>query len=294
MSFRKPPRRCLWILALLLTACRQEIQTDAKIPAVTSVFATNTPPPTPPAPATPTPVFSPAEALAAGPVNIITIGDDLTRGDGDDMGRGYPGRLLELVSQIRPGSTVTNFAQTGWTSHDLIYGDGDFSGQLVRAVGEVKSAASQGRAAVVLVWVGGNDLWELYTGEAEVTQEDEEKDARRFSENIEVILLELRKSQAAVIIARLDDQSKRPARTRSETYPAITADELERMSAQVRRYNEIISERAEKFSVLTVDFYDSHVFTNESTLARNGFYPNPAGYELIAQAWYKALIPLLP
>jgi lysophospholipase L1-like esterase len=282
------------VAVLILTSCTQEIRSDSALPVVTSVMATETPPLTTPISATPTPVFSPAEALASGPINIITIGDDLTRGDGDDLGRGYPGRLLELVSQIRPGSTVINFGQTGWTSNDLIHGDGDFSGQLERAVGEAQSAASQRRASVVLVWIGGNDLWELYSGEEPVTLSDETSNAERFAGNMDTILFGLRDAGAEVIVAKLDDQSKRPARTRSDTYPSITAVELQNMSRQVNRYNEIIAGKAGEYNALTVDFYGMKLFTENATLSGDGMHPNPAGYELIAQAWYKALIPILP
>lgn len=290
------PMRKQYILFLMifLTACRQEISPEAAMPVVTSVIQTSTPVLITPVPATPTLTFSPAAALASGPINIITIGDDLTRGDGDDMGRGYPGRLLELVSQIRPDSSVANFGQTGWTSDDLIRGDADFSGQLARAVNEVESVTSQGRAAVVLVWVGGNDLWELYTGKTDVTTEQEEQDLKRFAENIDNIFFDLRTAKAEVIIATLDDQSKRPAQTRSEAYPNITTDELVRMSMQVQRYNEIISEKAANYGALTVDFYGSDIFIQTTTLAADGFHPNPYGYDLITQAWYKSLIAILP
>lgn len=286
--------RYVLFLMIFLSACRQEIPSDAAMPVVTSVVSTSTAVLPTPVSVTPTAVFFPAGALASGPVNIITIGDDLTRGDGDDTGRGYPGRLLELVSQIRPDSSVANFGQTGWTSDDLIRGDADFSGQLERAISEVESVTSQGRAAVVLVWVGGNDLWELYTGETDVTVEQEEQDAQRFAQNIDTIIFNLRTAKAEVIIAKLDDQSKRPAQTRSETYPNITTDELVRMSLQVQRYNGIISEKAAAYNALTVDFYGSDIFIQSITLSADGFRPNPYGYDLITQAWYKSLIKILP
>lgn len=290
-------KRLLLPLIFFLIACRQEAVVNAPLPVVTSAYVivspTLTPQPTP-VPVTPTPTFSPAAALASGPVNIISIGDDLTRGDGDDMGRGYPGRLLELVSQIRPDSSVTNFGRTGWTSDDLIRGDGEFSGQLERAINEVESVTSQGRAGVVLVWIGGNDLWELYTGPADVTAAQEEQDLERFAENIDKILFDLRTARAEVIIALLDDQSKRPAQTRSDTYPDITTDELERMSAQVQRYNDVIAERADRYGALTVNFYGSDIFLQAATLSADGFHPNAYGYDLITQEWYKALIKILP
>jgi lysophospholipase L1-like esterase len=291
-------RRLILLLAFLTTACTQELTTNPPLPVVTSSLMTATPTQTPlptPIPATATPIVFPAPApLPSGPVSIIALGDDLTQGEGDDTGRGYPGRVLEIVSQIRPETGITNFGQSGWTSNNLIGGRAEFFGQLQRAVSEVESASAQGRSAVVFVWIGSNDLWELYSGTREVTPEMESQDVLRFSENISTVLRELRRSGAEVIIAKLDDQSQRPARTRGETYPAITADELERMSQQVLRYNEAISEQAELYGALIVDFYGSEIFTQPETLASDGYHPNTAGYDLIAQAWYKALIKILP
>ena len=283
-------------MLLLLTACNQELQADVKIPAVTSVFPTNTPLAlqTTPIPATPTEIFSSAQALVSGPIHIVTVGDDFTHGDGDKSGAGYPSRLLEIVSQIRPVSTLANLGQSGWTSNDLIKGKGVLSSQLSQALGEVKSAAAQRQATLVLVWIGGNDLWELYTGTNKVTAADETQDALRFSQNIDTILSKLEKAGAQIIIAKLDDQSKQPARTRGQTYPDISASELLQMSAQVQRYNEVIAARADEYGALTVDFSNTDIFTNPATLAGDGFHPNPAGYDLIAQAWYKSVIKILP
>ncbi len=66
------------------------------------------------------------------------------------------------------------------------------------------------------------------------------------------------------------------------------------MSEQVKRYNTIITEKAAQYGALTVDFYNSDIFTNPETLADDGNHPNPAGYDLITQAWYKQLITILP
>ncbi len=286
-------RRLFLFCMLFLTACQQEIASDIALPAVTSVYPTNTPLATP-VPATPTSLFPAPTPLPEGAVNIISIGDDLTRGEGDKFGRGYPGRLVELVRRIRPGSTVANLGQTGWTSDDVIRGKDIYASQLLRAVEEVKSVTAQDRSAVVLVWVGSNDLWELYSGQTEVTVEAEAQDAMRFSENVRLILFELRKAGAEVIIATLDDQSKRPARTRNEVYPDITAEELKRMSAQVTRYNEIILEKAEEHNALVVDFYGSEIFIQDDTLSADGYHPSSAGYDQIYKEWYKVLVKLLP
>lgn len=294
-------KRLLLIAALLLTACQQEIQLNAPPPVVTSGYVTvtpNIPTETPQptlVPVTPTPEgFPPPSALPAGPVSLITLGDSLTQGDGDDTSRGYPGRLLELVNLIRPDSSLTNFGQSGWTSDALIAGDQGLPGQLPRAVDETRSAVSQGRGAVVFVWIGSNDLWYLYEFGGDVTAEQETQDIDRFEANITQILIDLRSTGAQVIISLLDDQSKRPVALAGQAFTAITPDELARMSEQVKRYNTVIQEKADQYGALTVDFYTTTIFTDPATLSDDGNHPNPAGYDLITQAWYKQLISILP
>src|SRR6185436_2511989 len=107
--------------------------------------------------------------------------------------------------------------------------------------------------------------------------------------NMDVILGQLRAAGAQVIVALLDDQSKRPVALRGEAFPDITPDELDRMSQQVRRYNEIIAEKSAQHGALTVDFYSTDIFTNPATLYDDGNHPNTAGYDLIAQKWFDVL-----
>ncbi|NOH03027.1 MAG: SGNH/GDSL hydrolase family protein [Chloroflexi bacterium] len=224
---------------------------------------------------------------------MIAIGDSFTQGAGDGTGRGYPARVLEQATQERPGSTITNFGQSGWTSDALIRGDRELPGQLERALAEVDSALSQGRGAAVFVWIGGNDLWYLYDRGGDVTVEQEERDAERFAENMDTILTALRDTGAQVIVALLDDPSKRPAVSPSETFGGITPGEFASMSLQVVRYNEIIRQKAEQYGALTVDFYGADIFANPAAMSEDGFHPNQAGYDLIAQKWLEALAPLL-
>jgi lysophospholipase L1-like esterase len=234
-------------------------------------------------------VYLPASALPEGQVIMIAIGDSLTQGDGDETGRGYPGRILEMVNAIRPGSSITNFGQSGWSSDALINGDQGLPGQVNRAIAEVQAASQQNLSSVVFVWIGSNDLWYLYEYGGDVNDDAEAQDLQRFTSNLDVILAGLRQSGAQVIIALLDDQSKRPVALNGEAFTSITADELDRMSVQVQRYNEAISQKAEKYGALTVDFYSTDIFTNRATLYDDGNHPNQAGYDLISQKWFEAL-----
>jgi len=220
---------------------------------------------------------------------MIAIGDSLTQGDGDETGRGYPARVLDMVNTIRPNSSITNFGQSGWNSDALINGDQGVLGQLERTIAEVQIANEQGRGSVVFMWIGSNDLWYLYEYGGDVTDDAEALDIQHFSTNLDVILTSLRGSGAQVIIALLDDQSRRQVALQGEAFTSITLDELNRMSVQVQRYNEVITKKADQYGALIVDFYSTDIFTNPATLYDDGNHPNQAGYDLIAQKWYEAL-----
>lgn len=286
------------IFLIFLTACTQEISSGVQ-PIATEFFPTSTVAPieNPILSATDTPapiIFLPAQPLPSGPISMIAIGDSLTQGDGDDTGRGYPGRLLEIINELRPGSTMTNFGQSGWNSDALINGDQGLLGQLPRTIDEVNIAKSQGRGVVVFIWIGSNDLWYLYEYGGDIGDEQEFQDLEHFASNVDLIISQLRNAGAEVVIALLDDQSKRPIALRGEAFTEITSDELTRMAVHVQKYNEIISQKANQYGALTVDFYNTDIFTNSATLYDDGNHPNASGYDVITQKWLEVLIPLLP
>ena len=282
-------KRIFLVLWVLLTACSQETPLTSQ-PIIITETPQATLPPTEVEEVTSIPAIDlpTAAALPAGPVAMVALGDSLTQGDGDDTGRGYTLRLLDMVNAIRPGSTMTNFGQSGWNSDALINGDQGLSGQLTRSLEELEIAAAEGRGAVALVWIGSNDLWYLYEF-GEGSDENDALDAEHFASNMDVILGQLSAAGAQVIVALLDDQSKRPVALKGEAFTSITPDELNRMSLHVTRYNEIIYEKAAQYGAVTVDFYSTDIFTNPATLYDDGNHPNAAGYDIIAQKWFDAL-----
>jgi lysophospholipase L1-like esterase len=198
-----------------------------------------------------------------------------------------------MVNAVRPDSTLSNFGQSGWSSDALINGDQGLESQLTRAVSELQDATAQGKAGLALVWIGSNDLWYLYEFGGDIDDAGDASDAQRFEANIDTILSQLRGTGAQVVIALLDDQSKRPIALKGEAFVAITTDELTRMSAHVDVYNQIIRDKAAQYGALTVDFYSTDIFTNPATLYDDGNHPNQAGYDIIAQKWFDAITPIL-
>jgi lysophospholipase L1-like esterase len=235
------------------------------------------------------PVVAFVESIPPGPITMIMLGDSLTQGDGDETGRGYPGRLLDMVNAVRPGSTVVNLGQSGWSSDALINGDQGLTGQLDRAV---EQAASASGPVAAFVWIGSNDMWYLYEYN-EGSDEGDAQDVTRFANNIETIVSRLRDAGATVFIALLDDQSKRPVAIKGEAFTGTTPDELARMSQIVVRYNTVIGNAAATHGAITVDFYNTTIFTDPATLYDDGNHPNPSGYDQIAQLWFASMEPLL-
>jgi lysophospholipase L1-like esterase len=233
--------------------------------------------------------FAPASAQS---ISLVTVGDSLTAGDGDDgVGGGYPARLLTMLQTDHPGSTLSNLAVSGHTSDDLI------NVQLDSAVSQLNSAPS-GNRRIGLVWIGSNDLFGLYNYVCDF-QYGNDYDACEgdtfgyFSDNINTILSALTGTGAEVYIALLDDQSRRPVMTdpalRSSSFDQISDQDVTRMSVQVGLYNDEIAAQASSHGATTVDFFNTTIFEDWSTLDSDGNHPNGAGYDAIAEIWYQAI-----
>lgn len=241
-----------------------------------------------PQPAPPTvPNNQPAPTLPAGALSIVTLGDSLTEGAGDESaeGGGYPFRLLNAVLARRADSQVLNVGHSGWTSSDLINGQGGAPSELEEALAA--------KPDIACVWIGSNDLWQLYNSGPEegTTPEAEAANLAVFAANIDTILSRLRASGAAVYLGLSDDQSKRP--TAGTALCCITPTELAQMSAQVNRYNDVMIAAAKKHGATVVDFFNTTFFTQDALLDPDGIHPNAAGYDQVAAIWLAAISPAI-
>lgn len=216
-------------------------------------------------------------ASRSGPVKIVTLGDSLTEGDGDEGNGGYPARLLKMIEKLRPSSTMVNLGKSGWDSNALINGDQGLTSQLTQAVAQKPDMA--------LVWIGSNDLWYSTYGS------DDQAVIEAYTANIDTILGKLHETGAIVFIALLDDQTKRPYALKLDV--GYTASDLKRMSRFAERFNQIITEKAREYGALTVDFSKTTLFTDAATLYADGNHPNSAGYDIIARMWFDAIRPIL-
>ncbi len=226
------------------------------------------------------------------PVTLVAVGDSLTAGDGDDgSGGGYSARLLTMLQKDYPGSALSNRAISGDTTQDLI------NKQLADAVSDL-NAAPAGNLKIAVIWIGSNDLFGLYAGDVCTEYYPdlptcEQTEMAISYDNVNKILNDIKATGAAVYIALLDDQTKRPViadpSLRNETFPDITDDEVLRMSTQITKYNNQVKAHAASHGAETVDFFNTTIFENTSTLSDDGNHPNGVGYDAIAQIWYQEI-----
>jgi len=246
-------------------------------------------------------VNQPEQQLAAGPVTVVTLGDSLTSGDGDEAGQGgYAGRLVAAIeaSEGRTGSSLLNLGVSGWDSTMMVEGGDGADPQLAPAVEAVRAAADEGRPAVATILIGSNDLWYVYeySEQSGATAENEDAAAQVYEQNLDRAVAELTEAGATVVVGLPDDQSLRPGVADIErlntVLPYTTADEVQQMSGLAARFDDIATEVAAEHDALVVDTNDPF-WADEATMAEDGIHPNAAGYDRLTELWLEALDPLL-
>jgi lysophospholipase L1-like esterase len=214
-------------------------------------------------------------AIPEGPLTIAALGDSLTEGDADDQEKGgYPGRLQISINEIRPGSQVINLGKSGWDSQQML------EGQLPTAL--------EANPDIALVWIGSNNLWNNSgPGEGEAF------DLTRFTNDIDTALRSLTGGGARVFIGLLDDHALRPY-TSSPNGAGLSGEGLEYMSRMTRAFNDAINAKAAEYGATVVDFYNTTIFTDPSTISEDGIHPNGRGQDIVAQMWLEAIQQALP
>jgi len=241
---------------------------------------------------------------ADGELVVVTLGDSLTEGMGDDeyddrgVWLGFPGRLRARLAARGADVDVVNLGRSGWTSDDLVRGvswtDPPEPSQLSRALPLLQAAADENRRPVATVWIGSNDLTGLYGWCHAPDNEACEAEALTvYTSNLDTTLGQLRATGATVFVALLDDQTRRPAMSDpayAGTFPDIGPADLPLMSAQVSAFNEALRTLAATHGATFVDFFETTVFEDAATVAEDGFHPNAAGYDLVTNLWEAALV----
>jgi lysophospholipase L1-like esterase len=202
------------------------------------------------------------EATNKKEIYIVALGDSLTRGTGDESGKGYVGYM---VDQLRKKTTkpirVTNLAIKGQRSEGLVK-------QLRQA--EIQRQLKQ--ADIIVMTIGGNDLFQggkaLQLSTAQLNQAK-----TTYLRNLDRIFQTIRRVNKNAVVFHIGLYN-----------PFNDLGEVKKTSAIVRQWNFASAETAARYpniiAVPTFDLFELHV---NNYLYSDHFHPNKEGYQRIGE-----------
>jgi len=196
-------------------------------------------------------------------LTIVALGDSLTRGTGDETGKGYVGDLIdEIKEKTKKPIQLTNLGINGQTSN-----------QLRKQVQQTEVARQIQKADMVLVTIGGNDLFRGGQGLTDYSSKNIAAIEKKYLENLKFILEQIRKNNKTANVFFIGLYN-----------PFIELDQGKEMSKVVRHWNYDSAEVSASFSkVVFVPTFDLFELKVNDYLYSDKFHPNSKGYRLIAE-----------
>lgn len=208
------------------------------------------------------PVTAPIRANAPS-VKIVplVLGDSLARGQGDDTGLGIGGRLVEELKKAHvPVQPSVNLAVNGALTKDL-------ETQLDSRSVQTLIAQSN----VVIISIGGNDLWGGAEGLRRGPRKNPEKVMGATLDSLDRIVKKVRAAnpKARIFVVGLYN-------------PFVSAPFGNLLSVLVNKWNSMEFDRFAADTNVTI-VETSDLFSHRSRLSLDNFHPNDEGYALIAR-----------
>jgi lysophospholipase L1-like esterase len=196
-------------------------------------------------------------------LTIVALGDSLTRGTGDETGKGYVGVLMdEIKDKTKRKVQLTNLGINGQVSN-----------QLRKQVQQTEVQRQIQKADIVLVTIGGNDLFRGGQGLADFQTGNIAAIEKKYLDNLNFIFQQIRKnnSDANVFFIGLYN-------------PFIDLNQGKEMSKVVRHWNYDSAEVSAAFpKIVFVPTFDLFELKVNDYLYSDKFHPNTKGYRLIAE-----------
>lgn len=196
-------------------------------------------------------------------VQIVALGDSLTRGTGDSEGKGYVGNLVaDLEKKTTQKLSINNMGIKGLTSV-----------QLASQVKEVEVQREVKNADIILITIGGNDLFRGGQGLTNLSDQALQPVEAQYEQNLNSILSQIRSVNSTANIFMIGLYN-----------PFIKLENAEQTSKVVRAWNfksaEISALYPKTVFVPTFDLFQLNV---NQYLYTDQFHPNTEGYRLIAE-----------
>lgn len=196
-------------------------------------------------------------------LTVVALGDSLTRGTGDETGKGYVGDVIdEIKKRTKQHVTLLNLGINGQRSDQL------------RAQVVQKEVQRQIQSAdILLLTIGGNDLFRGGQGILDFQTQNNSLLEKKYIENLKFIIQQIRSvnNQANVFFIGLYN-------------PFINMNEGKEISKVIRKWNYDSAELSATFpKVVFVPTFDLFELKVNDYLYSDKFHPNSKGYRLIAE-----------
>lgn len=212
-----------------------------------------------------------AEGTSSNPdkLQILALGDSLTKGVGDDKGEGYVGRIKrDLEAATGKAVYVWNFAVNGATSAELL-----------ADVSKPSAADYISQADIIVFTIGGNDLTRAAVRQTASGMEELDFDF----EVLERLLPESTTNLQAIMDKLSTINPKAQIIYTGLYHPFAEFDPDRKAASWLGRWNEMAFQAANRHEGITVvptyDLFQNHW---DKLLYTDHFHPNTEAYELIA------------
>jgi len=224
-----------------------------------------------------------AQAQPSGPaaeektkIDIVALGDSLTVGTGDVSGKGYVQLVRESLAEStkKPVNVIGNYAQNGYVTEQLLNDLQNPNG----------IAYAVGKADVVLLTIGGNDLFAI--GRDVLDSQSSELDPEDVRARLPQPLARLEQ-----ILTALSGMNPNATIVYVGLYhPFYDIPELRPASVYVQQWNDQAQQIAGRLAnVVFVPTFDLFQLNFAKYIYSDHFHPNQDGYARIAARVVQAL-----
>ena len=203
-----------------------------------------------------------AQQASDGAIRLVTLGDSLTRGTGDIEGKGYVGYTRDLLEKAGRKVSLSNLGIKGLTSI-----------QLAEQIKEKEVARQIGQADVILMTIGGNDLFA--GGQTLLNFSADEMDGlqQNYLANLKLVLAFIHEQNSSAKVYLLGLYN-----------PFSDLNDGAELSAIVREWNNKTAEELAAYpNMIFVPTYDLFQQNVTDYLFTDHFHPNEKGYQLMAE-----------
>lgn len=195
--------------------------------------------------------------------NIVTIGDSLTQGVGDQTKRGgYVGILERTINANKNNTTFLNFGKRGLRSE-----------QLIKRLEEEEITSALSSADIILITVGANDIMQVAKENImDLNLSDFIEERLVYEQNLEIIVEKIRQISPKSDIYFIGFYNP------FEQY-FQDIEELEQIVDLWNTTTKKITEENEDMTFIPID----DLFHTGDLMADDHFHPNYNGYHVIAE-----------